>query len=285
MADDPIFRHLTNQLFPYYYVKYGKIPLIMECTDSFVEKGVLTKYLFGTIVKAIYVLENAVASSWAVYLNTNHELMTHSPKLYVNHVMKICRLEKELIHDVYERLISVCALVTAIGIFTYRNTCENFYKLTPLILSVFFENVLKEDFEKQGGWECFEQYLLHQGYADWYDKLRISGSVVDDVANLPVEFQLKTKQLVSRRQRIDSTDIILEEIGNRLRTAYLTREVFKSIDASILNELNLSTPRKRRSSQDEGLVLSSCALRVTVKSNQNSNSLGEINSNFVNDFC
>ncbi|GFV12487.1 uncharacterized protein TNCV_1792661 [Trichonephila clavipes] len=284
MADDPIFRHLTNQLFPYYYVKYGKIPLIMECTDSFVEKGVLTKYLFGTIVKAIYVLENAVASSWAVYLNTNHELMTYSPKLYVNHVMKICRLEKELIHDVFERFISVCALVTAIGIFTYRNTWKNFYKLTPLILGVFFENVLKEDFEKQGGWECFEQYLLHQGYADWYDKLRISESVAD-VANLPEEFQIKTKQLVSRRQRIDSTDIILEEIGNRLRTAYLTREVFKSIDASILKELNLSSPRKRRSSQDEGLVSSSCALRVTFKSNQNSNSLGEINSNFVNDFC
>ncbi|GFR22351.1 hypothetical protein TNCT_159462 [Trichonephila clavata] len=162
-----------------------------------------------------------------------------------------------------------------------------------MILSVFFKNVLKEDFEKHGSWECFEQYLLHQGYADWYDKLRIPGSVVDDVANLPEEFKMKTKQLISRRQRIDSTDIILEEIGNRLRTAYLTREVFKSTDDSLLKGLDLSTPSKKQSSQDEGSISSSCASRIidfrasreTIKSYQNTNSSGEINSNFVNDFC
>ncbi|GFT18839.1 uncharacterized protein NPIL_232901 [Nephila pilipes] len=247
MADDMIFRHLTNQLFPYYYVKYGKIPLNIECQDLFVERGALSRYLFEIIVKTIYVLENTVASPWTVYLNTNHELMIHSPKLYVNHVMRICRLEEQLVQDTHERFVSVCALVTAIGIIIYRITRKNFYKLTPLILTVFFENVLKEDFEKQGGWEHLQQYLLHQGYADWHDKLGISGSVVEDATNLPEEFRIKTKELISRRQRINSTDMILEEINNRLRTVYLTRVVMKSIDASLQEELSSYTLCVRQS--------------------------------------
>ncbi|GFW29295.1 uncharacterized protein TNCV_742371 [Trichonephila clavipes] len=169
MANDALFQHLMNNLFPYYYAKYHKI-LGFECVETFAPKGALTGNLFDIIAKAMHLLEDFIIYSWIESLNYNSESVKDF-EIYILHVMMFCIEKKTLINDIYERFIHVCALVTIIGLHTLFTTGKTFYKLTPRILTVFFEKALKEDFKKRGGWKRLEKYMMHQDYLEYHELL------------------------------------------------------------------------------------------------------------------
>ncbi|GFU13931.1 uncharacterized protein NPIL_594471 [Nephila pilipes] len=234
MAQDQIFRHLMSQMFPSYYVKYGKLLLNVECPDSFVEKGALTEDLFESIAKTFCVLECVVLESWSTYLKKERALMAFSPKFYILNVIKACLIEKNEICDKYERFVKVCSLVTAAGKIMYLSTKKPFYELTPSILTVLFENVLKEEFKMRGGWKLFGKYLEKKGFEDCFGSLEFSGNI-PSFDNSPDEIKNKIKRYIFHPP--STPDMKVKIIGTPSELTDLVNKVISSVDRSLLTEL------------------------------------------------
>ncbi|GFQ69328.1 uncharacterized protein TNCT_63231 [Trichonephila clavata] len=231
MANDALFQHLMTHLFPYYYAKHHKIQGF-ECVETFVPKGALTENLFDIIAKAMHSLEDFIIYSWIESLKYNSESVKDF-ETYILHVMMFCIEKKTLLNDIYERFINVCSLVTIIGLHTFFTTGKKFYKLTPRILTVFFEKALKEDFKKRGGWKRLEKYIMFQDYLEYNELLC-------DAQSPCVEFDEKSIEFASRRCHVYSPFLISEETENDFASD-LTVEVISSIEASLLAELRSST--------------------------------------------
>ncbi|GFR01140.1 hypothetical protein TNCT_457651 [Trichonephila clavata] len=234
MAKDFLFQHLLHHLFPYYYVEYLYIDVDVECIEAFVPKFVLTQNLFDIIAKAMYGLEDFFISIWLKDLKYHYEESIKDAETYILHVMIFCMDKKLIIDDAYEIFVNVCALVTAIGIRTFHTTSKRFYKLTPLILTVFFEKVLKEDFKKRGGWKRLEKYLMCQGYLEYYEtyKAALKHAAFTELDKKTMEFSLRRRHVFSPFPNVEM------ETGNRFIIS-LTAEVISSADASLLTELRL----------------------------------------------
>ncbi|GFY40363.1 hypothetical protein TNIN_137321 [Trichonephila inaurata madagascariensis] len=236
MANDALFQHLMSHLFPYYYAKYHKI-VGFECVETFVPKGALTKNLFDIIAKAMHLLEDFIICSWIESLKCNSGSVKDF-EIYILHVMMFCIEKKTLIHDIYERFIHVCALVTVIGLHTLFTTGKKFYKLTPLILTVFFEKALKEDFRKRGGWKRLEKYMMQQDYLEYHELLC--------AAKIPwPEFDEKAIEFASRRSHVYSSFLPLEEEIENDFASELTVEVISFTEPSLRTELSSSTQHVR----------------------------------------
>ncbi|GFV12485.1 uncharacterized protein TNCV_1792641 [Trichonephila clavipes] len=237
MAQDEIFQYLMDQMFPYFYEKYGKVPSDVGCSGSFVANKVLTEDLFEIIAKTFYVLGCVLLLSWSNFLDEHYALMARSPKHYISLAIKACYIENHFNCDIHERFISVGSLVTVIGKYIYIRTNQAFYKLTPLILTVFFENVMKEDFEKQGSWKNLEKYLSKERFSDWYDSFKSSRYFIDHFDSFPEEIKIKLKELTLRRGSILASYEIVKTIGSESEIKDLTQKVISSAETSILYEL------------------------------------------------
>ncbi|GFR06344.1 uncharacterized protein TNCT_83761 [Trichonephila clavata] len=245
MADD-IFRHLMKHMFPFYYTKSGSFE-DSELKD-FVPKGSLSKTLFTFILKSTYMLEDALFLPWKTYIDVHKKLMLSSPEMYVAHVMRICLTDISVTTDIFEKLINAYSLVTTIGIATSGASRKKFYKMTPRILEVIFENKLKYDFERCGGWRRLEKYLSSQDFIRFYDELAayLEGRSFD----CPEEVLNKHSKLLTDRLVNFSTRIKVKRCTNDPEIDDLTRQVMSIIDVSIITEVRLSfLPEKQ--SQDE----------------------------------
>ncbi|GFY40362.1 uncharacterized protein TNIN_137311 [Trichonephila inaurata madagascariensis] len=238
MGQDALFRHLMNHLFPYYYAKYHNVPGF-KCVETFVPKEALTENLFDIIAKAMHLLEDFIIYSWIESLKYNSETVKDF-EIYILQVMMFCIEKKTLINDIYERFIHVCALVTVIGLHTLFTTGKKFYKLTPRILTVFFEKALKEDFRKRGGWKRLEKYMMQQDYLEYHELIC--------VAKIPcVEFDERLIAFASQRRHVYSPFLFKREEKEYDFASDLTVEVISFIEASLRNELRSSTQYVRPS--------------------------------------
>ncbi|GFT97740.1 hypothetical protein NPIL_96361 [Nephila pilipes] len=137
--------------------------------------------------------------------------------------MKICIIEERLTPMYYEKLVNVCSLITALGIHIYNTKQKKYYKLTPHILTVFFENKLIHGFKTRGGWNRLEKYLASQDYlqfsGDWTDylgpkekrKKRIPKRVDDKLFEL---FKNRIKGVVSRKCYKECDEQLTDEKGS-----------------------------------------------------------------------
>ncbi|GFY78109.1 hypothetical protein TNIN_339901 [Trichonephila inaurata madagascariensis] len=241
MANDALFQHLTSHLFPYYYAKYHKI-LGFECVETFVPMGALTNNLFDIIAKAMHLFEAFIIWSWMESLEYNSEKIKHF-ETYILYVMMFCIQKKTLIKDIYERFINVCSLVTVIGLHNLYTTGKKFYKLTPQILTVFFEKALKEDFKKRGGWKRLEKYIMSQDYLEYFELL----------CGAPIpreEYDEKANEFTSRRSHVHSPFLPLQKESENQLASYLTMKVISCLDASLVTELRSSTQDVRPSTSN-----------------------------------
>ncbi|GFV12467.1 uncharacterized protein TNCV_1792461 [Trichonephila clavipes] len=245
MADD-IFRHLMKHMFPFYYTKCGffKDSQLQE----FVPKGALSKTLFTFILKSICVLQDALFLPWKTYLDVHKKLMLSCPEMYVAHVMRICLTDASATTEIFEKFINVCGLVTTIGIATYGASRKKFYKMTPEILAVIFENKLKYDFDRCGGWKRFEKYLSCQDFILSYDE--IADYIQSGSSGCPDETMKKLLKLVTERLVNFSTSLEVKRSTNDPEIDDLTRQVVSAIDDSIMVEISLSCLSDKQS-QDE----------------------------------
>ncbi|GFT18841.1 uncharacterized protein NPIL_232911 [Nephila pilipes] len=238
MSNDMLFQHLMQHLFPYYYAKYKKMAVDFDWVESFVAKGDLTENLFDVITKAIYGLEDFVVGSWLEYVTKYDLLKTMSLEIYVSRIMMFCFNKKLVINNIHERFINICALVTGIGINIYNATGKKFYKLTPRILTAFFEKVLREDFKKRGGWKSLEKYLLSRDYVEYYET--ITTLMNEKNKDVLEEIDTKMMEFASRRKHLYLPLPIIEEETNNSVISNLIVEVVSSIDDSLWTEINPS---------------------------------------------
>ncbi|GFT84779.1 hypothetical protein NPIL_224901 [Nephila pilipes] len=206
MSDAELFQHLMDHLLSFYFRKIGLIP---ECDHRpFVEKGALTQSLLEMIAKAMFVLGESLARAWETFTGALMNLVVPTPEKYVWHIITVCLVEERLTPLFYEKFVHVCALATTLGVVVYLATQKEFYKLTPRILTVFFENILIHGFKTHGGWNKLEKDLASQDYVhisgDWADYI---GHGVED----------------------------------------LTRQVISALDASSIRELKAPTKKLKRS--------------------------------------
>ncbi|GFV12474.1 uncharacterized protein TNCV_1792531 [Trichonephila clavipes] len=237
MEKDAIFLHLLRHLFPRYYVDHRemKMKVDLDTIEPFIPKGALTVNLFNCITKSINSLEVFALDFWMKYLHQCKLSIQSIPNfsMFISHIMMFC-LDNLIANDVYEKFINICAIVIVSGIHAYRASGRTFYKLTPQILTAFFENVLKKDFEKQGGWECLEEYLVNY-YLD-YDE---TGFVFQPCDDDLLELREKATTFFSDKKDFSPFPNLmsLQYTDNPLAT-YLTAEVLYTVEPSLLAELS-----------------------------------------------
>ncbi|GFV12468.1 hypothetical protein TNCV_1792471 [Trichonephila clavipes] len=235
MADETPFSHLMDHIFSF----YCKInDLIFDKPDPFEAKGAVTKALCDMIAKTIFVLEDSLIAPWKNLLIDKQKFMLSSPEMYVEHVIRICLMEKQLATDTCEKFINLCGLVTVIGFFTYQVTKMNFYKLTTRIFTVLFENILIDDFRKRSDWKRLEKYI--RKYIQVYDELVVVKNI-GDLNRVPKKLTNKMTDFVLRRRTQVSTGLKVLRITDCSAIDHLTYQVISTIDASFITELSSSS--------------------------------------------
>ncbi|PRD22927.1 UNVERIFIED_CONTAM: hypothetical protein NCL1_47773 [Trichonephila clavipes] len=199
MASDPIFTHLIQELYSDSYVAVlGSISdIIKDCKP----KGPLTKSLLELLPKVFDVLEIGIKDCWPIYIDKNLKSIVASPELYVSHVMMMCWIEKNTTPDIYERFLIVLTLVKYVVDLVYHTSGKKFYPLTSKILTVFFENVLREDFNKRGGWKHLKKHILNKKYLEYYDECLSYDFIFDDI---PKDLKQRMQDSYSPLQTLDS---------------------------------------------------------------------------------
>ncbi|GFS49871.1 uncharacterized protein NPIL_448191 [Nephila pilipes] len=210
-------------------------------------KGPLTKTLLDKLRKVFAVQEIVIKDTWSEHI---HDNLTFTPEQYVWHLSLMCCSAKRIVSDIYDRFLIVISIVTCIAELTFVATGRNFYKLTPQILSVFFENVLRKNFDKRGGWKRLEKHIVSRKYLECYDDLVASNFDPDE------ELRLKIRKIFLITSPSISFPISENEREvTRHYTDHLTRKVMRSIEPSLLMQLSFSKLNKEPPvpTQAEGL--------------------------------
>ncbi|GFQ89822.1 uncharacterized protein TNCT_22891 [Trichonephila clavata] len=258
MPSDPIFQHLLEVFFPYCCM--GALDLHTVFCKDVTPKGPLTKNLLDLIADAFAVLEISIHIAWSKILGNERTVMMQSAQLYVWHIMNMCWGEKQMVIDIYDRTLSVIALVRYMSEIICFNTGKKFYKLNFRILTAFFENCLREDFKKRGGWKRLEKHILNRKYREYYNECATYGFLIDDI---PYDLKVRI------RHSFTSKSTFRMEVSNDMIND-LTQEVMSFVGTSLLNEINSpktntekSVPKEAEgssSTKDNGLEVSDMLL-------------------------
>ncbi|GFT55503.1 uncharacterized protein TNCV_1326701 [Trichonephila clavipes] len=251
MPSDPTFQNLLEVFFPSSYMESSDLHMIFG--KDITPKGHLTNNLFDLIADAFAVLEISIHGAWSLQLSNNRRAMMQSAEKYVCNIMCMCWLEKTVVTDIYDRTLSVIALVKYMSEAIYFISGKRFYKLNSRILTVFFENCLREDFKKRGGWKRLEKHILSRKFREYHDECAAYHFVIDDIPD-----DLKRKI----RLAFASTSGLPKEVpGERIN--YLTVEVMWSVGTSLLNEIN--SPKWNKESVSKKVEESSLTITNVLK--------------------
>ncbi|GFS49872.1 uncharacterized protein NPIL_448201 [Nephila pilipes] len=231
MSSDSYFEYLMREIFSKSYL--DGLDLKLSKNKEYKPKGPLTKSLFDTFPEMFAVLECVGKCMWMTYLGRNQVSMEFSPTEYARHVYTMCFFMKRIMKDVYDAFCSTLSLVIWVAELIYVASGRNFYKLTPLIFTEFFESALREDFDKRGGWMPLERHIISKKYNEYYDKLAASNFCIDENVAITVE------EIVMSQTTSDFSCVPGEEMEmNEQKAAELSRKVILSIGTSLLNEIS-----------------------------------------------
>ncbi|GFU44329.1 uncharacterized protein TNCV_3617771 [Trichonephila clavipes] len=251
MRRDPTFQNVLEVFFRCSYMESSDLHMVLG--KDITRKGHLTKNLFDLIADAFAVLEISIHGAWSLQLSNNRRAMMQSAEKYVCNIMCMCWLEKTVVTDIYDRTLSVIALVKYMSEAIYFISGKRFYKLNSRILTVFFENCLREDFKKRGGWKRLEKHILSRKFREYHDECAAYHFVIDDIPD-----DLKRKI----RLAFASTSGLPKEVpGERIN--YLTVEVMWSVGTSLLNEIN--SPKWNKESVSKKVEESSLTITNVLK--------------------
>ncbi|GFR30267.1 uncharacterized protein TNCT_625801 [Trichonephila clavata] len=193
-------------------------------------KGYLTENLLNLFPQVFAVLKVVVYEDWFGYVEVSRQTMASSPEEYISILMTMCHIEKKRYQNIYDRFLIVLSLVLFTQKMISDTTHKPFHRLIPQILIVFFENVLREDFYKRGGWNRLEKYILSRKYTEYYEECLSYKLILKDLPD-----HLKQRILHS----FSLTEAFYCKIGSEgRRFSSLTREVMSYVDPSLLNELS-----------------------------------------------
>ncbi|GFR06350.1 uncharacterized protein TNCT_83781 [Trichonephila clavata] len=233
MARDLFFKHLMQELFPSYYVE--TLDLGPYNNVDYKPMGPLTENLISMFPKVIAVLQNLVMETWSIYLHRTRALMISSREMYVSHVMLISYVEDQIVGNIYDKFLMVLASVTHLAERINIATGMNFYELTPQILTVYFENALREDFNRSGGWKNLERHILSKKYNEIYNECVALYFATDE------ELQQKIREIVSPPRPYFEISIPSYENIKHPIIVKLTCQVMSFREKSPFNEPSLFT--------------------------------------------
>ncbi|GFS49874.1 uncharacterized protein NPIL_448221 [Nephila pilipes] len=249
------FRHLVEQLFSGPYLE--GLDSKLRKNKDYKPKGPLTKTLLHVLPKAFAVVEVKIKELCKDYLDKKFKRMESSLEKYVEHSIGICLLVKAMFNGIYDIFLFVISVVICTAEITHVATGREFYKLTPLILNVFFERVLREDFDKRGGWKRLEKYIMNQKYDEYYEELVASKFVVsyELLGKIEAIFLADVRSNLFCKPPVRTSDVKIE---------CLIREVISSVETSQLNNLI------SQNSREESSVSTQLETSDTSKANGNS---------------
>ncbi|GFV47696.1 uncharacterized protein TNCV_1708921 [Trichonephila clavipes] len=226
MAHDLIFRSFMQKLFSQSYVH----ALELHQKNSR-PKEYFTKNLLDLLQQVFAVLEIVITDVWSEFVNARLEVMVSSPQKYIRYMMIMCSAEVERYIDIYDRFLIVLSLVIFTAEMMFDVTRKPFNKLNPQILTVFFENVLREDFYKRGGWNRLEKHILSRKYTEYYKECL---PYEFDFHNLPEDLKQRIRICFSPKL----TSISCRVRRHERRFSNLTRKVMSYVDTSLLKILS-----------------------------------------------
>ncbi|GFQ90852.1 uncharacterized protein TNCT_593111 [Trichonephila clavata] len=158
MEHDPIFRNLVEKVLSKPGVE--KMNLNMDKNKDRTPEVTLIESLLEIFPKVFAVIEISIKKNWEKCFDEGlKEVMLQSSKSYVETMLTLCCKEDEGTNDVYDRFLNVLAMVNYVTNMYFTAAGANFYELSSLTLTVHYENMLRQDFEKRGGWKCLNKYI------------------------------------------------------------------------------------------------------------------------------
>ncbi|GFS49889.1 hypothetical protein NPIL_448291 [Nephila pilipes] len=217
----------------------------------FTSRGALTEELFELFVKTMWVTSTIALAKWMEYFSKYYEQLTASPFTYIIYVSHACHVVRVCATDCYARFINVCSVVIAAGLYVYCTAGLDFYKLTPRILTVGFENALLYEFLLGGGWKRFRRYLSTGAYIKWHDKCH---GVESDMISEGIQLQFAMHvSYAMEQENYNPYYISGRELEKRPDNIKLAQCVLSSFEDSFLREINSPSRQKQSIASREKL--------------------------------
>ncbi|GFQ91176.1 hypothetical protein TNCT_657261 [Trichonephila clavata] len=177
-------------------LKYFEGPL-----DSFDDGASPSANLMLKLHEAVWVHRKISQVLWIPFLRRHADTITSSLKNYITYTNFILCNTVFYMRNPYDKLIATCSIITAIAELSVEKGKQEFSDCSSRVFEVFFEKFLKRPFEKRGGWQFLEEYILKQRYLKWYSNKEIWPNYYKTEENLQQE--LKFAECVHLKARND----------------------------------------------------------------------------------
>lgn len=125
-------------------------------------------------------------TEWRGFLYNHYVRMTTSPKLFATYVIYTCYITKQFSTalDAYQTLLRTMSLVIQLALYSSNDRQEELLTYSQEIFIEFFENELKKEFKKQGGWNGLGGYLQQRNPVELFkilEKLEEEGKSPEQI--------------------------------------------------------------------------------------------------------
>ncbi|GFY68551.1 hypothetical protein TNIN_472871 [Trichonephila inaurata madagascariensis] len=229
MAQGTVIR-ITDELF---LSLLNKLEYFVEPLENYEEGGLHHTDLILRLREAVWVHRKISQVLWFPFLRRHADVITSSESKYITYTNFILYNSVNYLLDPYDRLIATCSIIIAVAELSYERGKQVFSDCSSKIFQVFFEEFLKTPFEKRGGWQYLEEYILKQRYLKWYNKKEICPNFYKTEEHLQQELKLAEyiHQMACNDFKVDFLPIKSNEneVENNEEISRLTDKVVKGL--------------------------------------------------------
>ncbi|KAF8771754.1 hypothetical protein HNY73_019129 [Argiope bruennichi] len=231
---------------------------------------------------------------WEDFLKNHFKRMTTTPYLFANYVSYACYLLHESTPNPFESFFYIFSLITHFVFFCWQRGRKEFIHTCVDLFCTFFEKEICKEFEDQGGWQSFKNYLenkdilirykelisanqpVYQLFKELQNKLlesekpyAINGVILKDITDTQVE---------TKKEAVNFAESVADKIKELCKKTF--EEVLKDFEKTErqLEELNLqtvgeacggtSTEEYQASSEEVQEVLENIPSKINFKNNK-----------------
>ncbi|KAF8771760.1 hypothetical protein HNY73_019135 [Argiope bruennichi] len=166
MENDDEMRRLLEHFIPLFCSKIFVNFQNIVATDLFVQSDHMPSDFFQNLNDVFSVKKYLNLKKWDKFFEISCLKALSSHEMYFRYVFFACEYAILFCDDVFDRILNAFALVTNYAIETLINTEVNFCRFIVDICIVFYEDALKEEFHRHGGFNRFAEYLRHE-HLEW----------------------------------------------------------------------------------------------------------------------
>ncbi|GFX09710.1 hypothetical protein TNCV_653091 [Trichonephila clavipes] len=176
--------------------------------------------------EAVWVHRKISQVLWIPFLRRHVDVIISSQRNYITYTNFILYNTVNYILDPYDRLIATCSIIIAIAELSFEKGKQVFSDCSSKIFEVFFVGFIEVPFEKRGGWQYLEEYILKQRYLKWYSNEEILPNYYKTKEHVQQELKLAEyiHQMAYNDFKVDFFPIKSNEVENE-EISLLTDEV------------------------------------------------------------